>query len=70
VQIAGILGRRIVPYRGEGDRVLRGERIGMIRFGSRVDVILPHGVETGVRVGDRVRAGLTRLDLTAASRGG
>lgn len=65
VQIAGVLGRRIVPYRSRGERILRGERIGMIRFGSRVDVILPKGMEAGVRVGERVRAGLTRLDLPA-----
>ena len=65
VQIAGVLGRRIVPYLRPGERVHRGERIGMIRFGSRVDVILPEGIETNVRVGERVRAGLTRLDLPA-----
>lgn len=67
VQIAGMLGRRIVPYRGRGERVHRGERIGIIRFGSRVDVILPQGIETNVRVGERVRAGLTRLDRPARS---
>lgn len=63
VQIAGIAARRIVPYRGVGERVLQGERIGMIRFGSRVDLVMPRGSEPQVRVGDRVLAGRTRLDL-------
>jgi phosphatidylserine decarboxylase len=61
VQIAGVLARRIVPYCGCGDRVRRGERIGLIRFGSRVDVILPPGMEPVVRVGDRLRAGESSL---------
>jgi phosphatidylserine decarboxylase len=63
VQIAGLLARRIVPYREPGQRIARGERIGMIRFGSRVDVTLPAGVEPAVEVGQRVRAGQTRFDL-------
>jgi phosphatidylserine decarboxylase len=61
-QIAGVLARRIVAYHAPGERVTRGERIGLIRFGSRVDVVLPAGVEAAVSVGDRVRAGRTRLD--------
>jgi phosphatidylserine decarboxylase len=62
VQIAGSLARRIIPYKAPGERLVRGERIGMIRFGSRVDVLLPEGVRSGVQVGARVRAGVTRLD--------
>jgi phosphatidylserine decarboxylase len=62
VQIAGLAARRIVAYRRPGERVERGQRIGMIRFGSRVDVTLPPGVASGVRVGQRVRAGRSRLD--------
>jgi phosphatidylserine decarboxylase len=62
VQIAGIVARRIVPYRAPGERIERGERIGMIRFGSRVDVTLPAGLAAGVEVGQRVRAGRSRLD--------
>lgn len=62
VQIAGLLARRIIPYRQPGDRIERGQRIGMIRFGSRVDVTLPAGLEAAVSVGQRVRAGQTRLD--------
>ena len=61
VQIAGALARRIVPYRSPGDRLDRGERIGLIRFGSRVDVILPPGVTPAVARGERLRAGESRL---------
>jgi phosphatidylserine decarboxylase len=62
VQIAGLAARRIVPYRAPGERIERGQRIGMIRFGSRVDVTLPAGVSAAVKVGQRVRAGRSRLD--------
>lgn len=61
IQIAGALARRIVPYRATGDQVRRGERIGLIRFGSRVDVLLPPGMTPAVAVGDRLRAGESRL---------
>jgi phosphatidylserine decarboxylase len=60
-QIAGLAVRRIVAYRRVGDRVAKGERIGMIRFGSRVAVVMPAGIEPSVSVGDRVRAGVTAL---------
>jgi phosphatidylserine decarboxylase len=62
VQIAGAVARRIVPYVPPGAKVGQGERIGLIRFGSRVDVYLPEGVEPGVRAGQRTKAGVTRLD--------
>lgn len=62
VQIAGTVARRIVPYLEPGTEVEVGERIGLIRFGSRVDVYLPPGVEPAVQVGQRTRAGETRLD--------
>ena len=58
-QVAGVLARRIVCTKSIGDVVRRGERIGLIRFGSRTDLQLPPGVEPLVRVGDRVRGGLT-----------
>lgn len=58
-QIAGVLTRRIVSYISEGNRVNRGERIGMIRFGSRVDVTIPEGYEFSVEVGEKVKAGRT-----------
>ncbi|MDD1744344.1 MAG: phosphatidylserine decarboxylase [Candidatus Methanoperedens sp.] len=57
IQIAGVLIRRIVSYISEGSQVKRGERIGMIRFGSRVDVIIPEVYTYTVNVGDKVKAG-------------
>ncbi|MFJ9942103.1 phosphatidylserine decarboxylase [Streptomyces erythrochromogenes] len=62
VQIAGAVARRIVPYLPAGTKVEQGERIGLIRFGSRVDIYLPEGVEVAVEVGDQTRAGVTRID--------
>ena len=63
IQIAGTLARRIVPYTKKGDKLKKGEKIGMIRFGSRVDVYLPtEKIETiHVKVGDMVKAGETTL---------
>jgi phosphatidylserine decarboxylase len=62
VQIAGAVARRIVPYVPQGTKVEQGQRVGLIRFGSRVDVYLPHGIEPAVEVGERTTAGVTRLD--------
>lgn len=59
VQIAGIIARRIVSYLTLGDLVQRGERFGMIKFGSRVDLYLPLGCEVTVAVEDKVRGGET-----------
>ena len=58
-QIAGILARRIVCWKRAGDRVSLGERIGLIKFSSRTDLILPPNVEVMVTVGMRVRGGTT-----------
>jgi phosphatidylserine decarboxylase len=58
-QIAGILARRIVCWKREGDRVELGERFGMIKFSSRTDVLLPSSVEVVVKKGMRVRGGVT-----------
>jgi phosphatidylserine decarboxylase len=58
-QVAGLLARRIVFDKKEGDHVARGERVGMIRFGSRVDVFLPQQTNILVRPGDKTRVGLT-----------
>jgi phosphatidylserine decarboxylase len=58
-QIAGVLTRRIVSYISVGSHVKRGERIGMIRFGSRVDVIIPEGYVFIVKLNDKVKAGCT-----------
>jgi phosphatidylserine decarboxylase len=62
VQIAGAVARRIVQYVGVGAKVSRGERIGLIRFGSRVDIYLPEGIAPAVSVGQRTTAGVTRID--------
>jgi phosphatidylserine decarboxylase len=61
VQIAGMLARRIVTFVSEGDSVSAGQRIGLIRFGSRVDVYLPAGRDALVAVGQRAIAGETVL---------
>lgn len=58
-QIAGILARRIVCWKKEGDRVECGERFGMIKFGSRTDVLMPPAVEILVKEGMHVRGGKT-----------
>jgi len=60
-QIAGLLARRIVFTKKIGDRVERGERIGMIKFGSRVDVLLDASASTQIKVGDHVRGGSSVL---------
>lgn len=57
VQIAGLIARRIVCRVDEGDALQRGERYGMIRFGSRVDLYVPEGYSPQVRVGEQVFAG-------------
>ena len=62
-QIAGVLTRRIVSYISEGSRVNRGERIGMIRFGSRVDVKIPQVYEFTVGSNDKVKAGETIIAM-------
>ena len=63
IQIAGTLARRIVPYIKKGDKLKKGERIGIIRFGSRVDVYLPTKKikKINVKVGEIVKAGETTL---------
>jgi len=60
-QIAGLLARRIVFTKNVSDRVERGERIGMIKFGSRVDVFVPSSSTIQVKVGDRVKGGSSVL---------
>jgi phosphatidylserine decarboxylase len=61
VQVAGLIARRIVCWVKAGDRVQRGERYGLIRFGSRMDTFLPIGTALKVAVGDRVKGGETIL---------
>jgi phosphatidylserine decarboxylase len=60
-QIAGLVARRIVPFIKPGDIVAAGQRVGLIRFGSRVDVYLPRGTESKVLLGQKVIAGETVL---------
>ncbi|WP_219468335.1 phosphatidylserine decarboxylase [Nonomuraea rhizosphaerae] len=62
VQIAGAVARRIVPYLSAGAKVSQTERIGLIRFGSRVDIYLPEGISPAVSVGEKTVAGVTRID--------
>jgi phosphatidylserine decarboxylase len=60
-QIAGLLARRIVFSKKVGDRVERGERVGLIKFGSRTDVLMDAAAVLHVKVGDRVKGGSTVL---------
>jgi phosphatidylserine decarboxylase len=70
VQIAGLVARRIVSFVREGEELAAGERIGMIRFGSRVDVYLPEGVRPLVAEGQTAIAGETVLADVKATEGG
>lgn len=58
-QIAGLLARRIVFDKKQGDEVVRGERVGMIKFGSRVDIFFPPGAAIKVQLREKVKVGLT-----------
>ncbi len=60
-QIAGLIARRIVCTKKVGDKVARGERVGLIKFGSRVDVVMDPNVEIRVRLGDHVKGGSSVL---------
>ena len=67
-QIAGLLARRVVAYQGVGSRVERGQLIGLIKFGSRVDLMVPSSYRIEVQKGDRLREGETpvaRADSTS-----
>jgi phosphatidylserine decarboxylase len=73
IQIAGLVARRIVKFVNEDDRLVAGQRFGLIRFGSRVDVFLPKGVAPLVCIGQRAVAGETvfaDLASTEAPRSG
>jgi len=60
-QIAGLLARRIVFHPKVGDRLVRGQRVGLIKFGSRTDVLFDAGARVNVKVGDRVKGGASIL---------
>lgn len=62
-QIAGLLARRVVCYLKEGDHVHRGQPMGLIKFSSRVDLLVPESYELKVRKGDRVKNGATPMAL-------
>jgi phosphatidylserine decarboxylase len=64
-QVAGFVARRIVAELKVGDPAVAGERFGMIKFGSRVDVIVPKGSEVKVKVGDKTMAGETVLAVVS-----
>jgi phosphatidylserine decarboxylase len=65
-QIAGLIARRVVSWKKPGEIVARGERIGLVRFGSRVDVWLPQEAQVMVRVGENVKGGSSTLALWPA----
>jgi len=68
IQIAGLVARRIVCWKKRGDFVEKGELVGLIRFGSRVDVLFPAGTEVTVQVGDRVSGGSSPIGVIVDGR--
>jgi phosphatidylserine decarboxylase len=68
-QIAGIAARRIVCWRKVGETVEKGQLIGLIRFGSRVDVLFPAGAEVTVKVGAKVRGGSSPIGVIKQANG-
>jgi phosphatidylserine decarboxylase len=69
-QIAGLIARRVVSWKKAGEQVARGERIGLVRFGSRVDVWLPREAEILVQVGENVKGGSSLIARWPAKRAG
>lgn len=69
IQIAGVVARRIVFWKRIGDRVEKGDLVGLIRFGSRVDILFPAGTEVTVTVGDRVRGGSSPIGVIVKTNG-
>src|SRR6187399_2511854 len=63
IQIAGVVARRIVFWKHIGDTVEKGDLVGLIRFGSRVDILFPAGTEVTVAIGDRVRGGASPIGV-------
>jgi len=68
-QIAGILARRIVCWKKTGEHVRKGERFGLIKFGSRVDLTLPVNVIPSVKMGDKVKGGSTVMGRAVNAQG-
>jgi len=69
IQIAGVVARRIVFWKRIGDSVNKGDLVGLIRFGSRVDILFPAGTEVTVAVGDRVRGGSSPIGVIVKANG-
>src|SRR5690242_10787338 len=67
-QIAGLIARRVVSWKMAGEKVARGERIGLVRFGSRVDIWVPNEAEILVKVGDNVKGGASVIAQWSAKR--
>src|SRR6476646_4645458 len=67
-QIAGLLARRIVFNHKPGEKLARGQRVGLIKFGSRTDVIFPQPAEISVKLGDRVKGGSSVLARTLVGK--
>lgn len=67
-QIAGLIARRVVSWKKAGEKVARGERIGLVRFGSRVDLWVPKDAEIAVKVGENVKGGSSVLARWPANR--
>jgi phosphatidylserine decarboxylase len=67
-QLAGLLARRVVSYVGAGEKRRRGELLGVIKFGSRVDLFVPESYAVRVRVGERVRNGETAMAEPGGAR--
>ena len=63
IQIAGLIARRIICYAKEGDRLVKGERCGIIKFGSRVDIYLPQETRILVKLKEKVKAGATTIGM-------
>jgi len=64
IQIAGIVARRIVPYISQGQKLLKGQKIGMIRFGSRVDLFLPLDIfKPQIVPGQKIKAGIDKIGV-------
>ena len=59
VQIAGLIARRIVNCVNEGEKITKGDRYGMIRFGSRLDLYLPQDFDVAINIGEKTKAGST-----------
>ncbi|MBN2281193.1 MAG: phosphatidylserine decarboxylase family protein [Candidatus Marinimicrobia bacterium] len=63
IQIAGLIARRIIPYHTIGAKLKKGERIGMISFGSKVDIVLPADIVVQIKINQKLKAGKTVIGI-------